>query len=79
MVNKVFSTKNSVKELPDNVISTLNQITFLSFLITKRALRILVTMPVTSSTYERSFSTMKLLKTYLWTTMANNRLHALAF
>ena len=66
-----------MKELPDNVISTLKQINFLSFPFTKRALRVLGTIPVTLSTYERSFSAMKLLKTYLWTTMANNRLTAL--
>ena len=44
----------------------------------KRAFRILGTMSVTSCTCERSFSSMKLLKTYLRTTMTNNRLNALA-
>ena len=44
----------------------------------KRALTILGTMSVTSCTCERSFSSMKLLKTYLRTTMTNNRLNALA-
>ena len=38
--------KNSLKGLPDNVSSTLKQITFLSFPIIKRAFRILGTMPV---------------------------------
>ena len=61
--------KNSLKGLPDNVSYTLKQITFLSFPIIKRALRILGTMPVTSCTCERSFSSMKLLKTNLRTTM----------
>ena len=71
--------KNSVKRLPDNVSYTLKQITFPSFPIIKRALRILRTMPVTC-TCERSFSSMKLLKTYIRTTMTtmNNRLNALA-
>ena len=69
--------KNSVKGLPDNVSSTLKQITFPSFSIIKRALGILETMPVTSCTCERSFSSMKLLKTYLRTTMTNNRLNSL--
>ena len=66
--------KNPVKGLPDNVSSTLKQTTFPSFPIIKRALRILSTMPITSCTCERSFSSMKLLKTYLRTTMTNNRL-----
>ena len=48
--------KNSVKGLPNNVSSTLKQITFPSFTIIKRALRILRTMPVTSCICERSFS-----------------------
>ena len=69
--------KNSLKGLPDNVSYTLKQITFLSFPIIKRALRILGTMPVTSCTCERSFSSMKLLKTNLRTTMTNNCLNAL--
>ena len=68
--------KISVKGLPDNVSTTLKQIAFPSFLIIKRALRILGTMPVTSCTCERSFSSMKLLKT--WTTMTNNHLNTLA-
>ena len=70
--------KNSVKELPENGSSTLKQITFPSFPIIKRALRIWGTMPVTSYTCERLFSSMKLLKTYLRTTITNNRLNALA-
>ena len=69
--------KNSVKRLPDNVSSTLKQIAFSSFPIIKRALRILETIPVTSYTCARSFSSMKLLKTYLSTTMTKNRLVAL--
>ena len=55
--------KNTVKGLPDNASSTLKQMTFPSFQIIKRAFRILGTMPITSLTCERSFSSMKLLKT----------------
>ena len=66
-----------MKGLPDNVSSTLKQITFPSSQ-SLRALRTLGTMSVTSCTCERSFSSMKLLKTYLRTTMTNNRLNTVA-
>ena len=69
--------KNSVKGSGNIVSSTLKQITFPSFQIIKRALRILGTMPVTSSICEMSFSSMKLLQTYIRATMTNNRLNAL--
>ena len=55
--------KNSVKRLQDNISSTLKQITFPSFPIIKRALRILGTMLITSCTNERSFLSINLLKT----------------
>ena len=66
-----------MKGLPDNVSSTLKQITFPSSQ-SLRALRTLGTMSVTSCTCERSFSSMKLFKTYLRTTMTNNRLNTVA-
>ncbi|XP_025208235.1 uncharacterized protein LOC112603731 [Melanaphis sacchari] len=42
------------------------------------ALRILLTIPVTSAGVERSFSKLKLIKTYLRSTMSQNRLNSLA-
>lgn len=42
------------------------------------ALRIILTIPVTSASAERSFSKLKLIKTYLRNTMAQNRLSGLA-
>ena len=56
----------------------LKQISFPYFLFIKRALKILGTIPVSSYACERSFSSMKLLKTYNRSTMANNQLNALA-
>ena len=53
---------NSVKGLPNNLSSTLKQITFPSFPIIKRAFRILGTISVTSCTCEKSFPSWKLLK-----------------
>ena len=50
-----YHWKNSVKGLPDNVSSTLKQITFSGSPIIKRALRILGTMPVTSCTLKGHF------------------------
>ena len=41
-------------------------------------LSILVTMPSSSATAERSFSAMKRIKTYLRSTMGNDRLSSLA-
>ena len=42
------------------------------------ALRILLTMPVTVASCERSFSTLKLIKTYLRSSMCQERLSGLA-
>nr|XP_055031053.1 zinc finger MYM-type protein 1-like [Misgurnus anguillicaudatus] len=42
------------------------------------ALRLLLTLPVTVASSERSFSSLKLIKTYLRTTMSQDRLSALA-
>ena len=41
-------------------------------------LQVLVTLPVTTATPERSFSTLKRLKTYLWSSMGDERLKSLA-
>lgn len=42
------------------------------------ALRVLLTIPVTIASAERSFSKLKLIKTYLRSTMAQERLNSLA-
>lgn len=44
----------------------------------KRLLKILCTLPITNCTSERSFSTLRRLKTYLRSTMHNERLNGLA-
>lgn len=44
----------------------------------KHLLRILATLPVTTCTSERSFSTLRRIKTYLRNTIGNNRLNGLA-
>ena len=70
--------KNCSANLPDNVSAILKQISFSCFPFIKRVLRILGTITVSSRARERSFSSMKLLKTYNRSTMTNNRLNALA-
>ncbi|KAF0694599.1 zinc finger MYM-type protein 1-like, partial [Aphis craccivora] len=42
------------------------------------ALKIMMTIPVTTASYERSFSKLKLIKTYLRSTMTEERLNDLA-
>ena len=69
---------NCLANLPNSVTAISKQISFPCFPVIKRALRILGTIPVSSCACERSFSSMKLLKTYNRSTMANNRLNALA-
>ena len=70
--------ENCSANLPDNVSATLKKISFLCFPFIKRALRILGTILVSSCACEKSFSSMKLLKTYNCSTMINNQLNNLA-
>jgi len=44
----------------------------------KAVLGILATLPVSTATAERSFSTLKRIKTYLWNSMGHSRLSGLA-
>lgn len=64
-------------EKPTNLIDTIIK-TDLYFPNIKQLLQILVTIPVTSCTPERSFSSLRLLKSYLQSTMAASRLNGLA-
>lgn len=74
-----------IRSIPETITSPLKILKYLyenslydalpNFVI---ALRILLTVPVTIATAERSFSKLKLVKTYLRSTMANSRLSSLA-
>ena len=64
--------KNPKAVLPDSVSATLKRINFPCFPIIKTALRILGTVLVTPWVCERSFSSMKLLKTYNRSTLTND-------
>ena len=64
--------KNSKAILSDSVSATLKRIDFPCFSIIKAALRILDTVPIKLCACERSFSVMKLLKTYNRSTVTND-------
>ena len=63
---------------PDNISSTLKEVSFKSFENIKVALRILGTLPVTSYECERTFSALRRLKNYNRSTMLDERLNGLA-
>ena len=62
---------------PDNISSTLKSINFKSFSNIKVCLRILGTLLHTTCTCERSFTSMKRLKTYTRSTMISERLNGI--
>ncbi|CAN0847920.1 Zinc finger MYM-type protein 1 [Linum grandiflorum] len=82
--NDLFSELKLLREdfLPKNVLSPLEILNFLKsidcFPNAIIVYRILLTIPVTVASAERSFSKLKLLKTYLRSTMTQERLNGLA-
>lgn len=77
--------KNLSNILPDNVTTPLEVLRFIHATRlhecvpnVSTALRILLTVPVTVASGERSFSKLKLIKTYLRSTMTQDRLNGLA-
>ena len=71
--------------MPDNISSILELLRFLHFNCLHEvfptvsvALRVLLTIPITVASGERSFSTLKLIKTYLRASMKQDRLNGLA-
>jgi hypothetical protein len=66
------------KDLPKNAIDTLQKCNISIFPSTYKLLQILATLPVATANSERSFSTLKILKTYLRNTTRENRLNDLA-
>jgi len=63
---------------PNNIVEYLYVCDSLIFPNVYKLIKILVTLPVTTCTAERSFSTLHRLKTYLRNTMSQNRLNGLA-
>ena len=68
----------SKDRLPDNISSTLKRIPFNGVNNIKVSLRILGTSPVTTCTCERSFSSMRRLKTHTRSTIISERLSGIA-
>ena len=64
--------------LPMNALTSLEHCSVAFYPNIRKLLTILATLPVTTSSAERSFSTLRRLKTYLRSTMANERLASLA-
>ena len=79
---------NEIKTLPDLPSGNMTSLELLSFLCEKNleeiypnlwiALRVAVTLPVTVASAERSFSKLKLIKSYLRSSMSQERLSGLA-
>ena len=63
---------------PVNISSTLKSINFSSFINIKICLRILLTLPVTTCSWERSFSSLRRLKNYTRSIMVSGRLNGIA-
>jgi hypothetical protein len=70
--------KEAPDDRPNNAIDTYVQCNGIFFPNIKILLQIYATLPVTTATGERSFSTLKLTKSYLRNTMSENRLNGLA-
>jgi len=66
--------KSSKIEPPKSLSQTLQLIDFPGYENIKEALKILATLPITSCECERSFSSLRLLKTFNRTTMGDERL-----
>ena len=69
---------NSVVKAPESLSLTLKLTNFEGYSNIKEALKILATLPVTSCECERSFSSLKLLKSFNRSTMVTDRLNGLA-
>ena len=69
---------NNISCHPDSISSTLKSINFSSFSNIKICLRIQGTLPVTTCTCERSFSSIRRLKNYPCSAMVSDRLNWIA-
>ena len=76
---KAYWARQPSDRCPGNVLDALKTARQLgTYPITETLLQIFATLPVTTATGERSFSALKLIKTYLRTSMQEDRLNALA-
>ncbi|CAF4319191.1 unnamed protein product, partial [Rotaria sordida] len=77
-LNNNTSLKRKLITIPDTAIESFNECNEAFFPNIKALLKIFSTLPVSTATVERSFSVLKLIKSYLRATMAENRLNGLA-
>lgn len=70
--------KDRREDIPDSIDATLEQIDKDAYVNIYTILQILITIPISSASCERSISTLRNLKTYLRNTMAQDRLNGLA-
>ena len=66
------------QDIPDSIDATLEKIDKGAYVNTYTILQILITIPISSASCERSISTLRNLKTYLSSTMVQDRLNGLA-
>ena len=70
--------KDRREDIPDSIGATLEQIDKDAYVNIYTMLQILITIPISSASCERSISTLRNLKTYLRNTMVQDRLNGLA-
>lgn len=76
---RMWKGKNDRREdIPDSIDATLEQIDKVAYVNIYTILQILITIPISSASCERSISTLRNLKTYLRNTMVQYRLNGLA-
>ena len=73
-----WANKRTEKSIPKSAVEVLSNCDEYIFPLIKNLLCILATLPVSNATAERSFSTLRRLKTWLRTTMGEERLIGLA-
>nr|CAI5821152.1 unnamed protein product [Callosobruchus analis] len=73
-----WAKKGNQKSIPKSAVEALNNYDGYIFPLIKNLLCILATLPVSKATAERSFSTLRRLKTWLRTTIGEERLTGLA-
>ena len=66
------------EDIPDSIDATLEQIDKGAYVNICTILRIMISIPISSASCERSISTLRNLKTYLRNTMVQDRLNGLA-
>ena len=77
-VKKWKQQRNSGNELPNKLVNVLDACSPLQFPNLSVLLRLALTLPVSSCECERSFSQLKIIKTYIRSTMTGSRLSGLA-